>query len=73
MYNEREREREPLGDRTLREPPIWNEAGGRRRVDKEWNGRRAVERSKETGGKEMIRTRARKKNAAAYRRLRQTD
>ena len=45
---------------------------GERRVDKEWNGRRAVEQSEETGGKEMIRTRARKKNAAAYRRLRQT-
>ena len=25
----KEREREPLGDRTLREPPIWNEEGER--------------------------------------------
>ena len=66
----KERERESLLGTGRYENPRF----GERRVDKEWNGRRAVERSKETtGGKEMIRTRARKKNAAAYRRLRQTD
>ena len=69
------RERESLlGTGRYENPRFGMRRERERRVDKEWNGRRAVERSKETtGGKEMIRTRARKKNAAAYRRLRQTD
>ena len=72
MDNERERE-SLLGTGRYENPRFGMRRERERRVDKEWNGRRAVERSEETGGKEMIRTRARKKNAAAYRRLRQTD